>query len=481
MLTRAVDARRWLPRAALPDLMVILERSSSALLALQMQVMAEFADLDRCGDAFELLAHTPGGDGEQGMEALDLAAKEAQDRLAVAEIAASLNIAHRTARVRLEQAQNLTSVPELLAQLRDGALDRGRATMVHEELVGLSDEQKLAVAGAIAPHVFDATTAQLRNRIRREAIAVDPEAAGRREEQARKGRRVSTYAKPDAMTSFTAILPADQAMRIHDFIDTCADRAARPVGDNRTIDQRRADIFAEVFRRLVQDGAVTVDQLLGNVDDLAEQRHRSRRKQGKDVSVQVHLTLESLLGLDLEPGMLERYGPISAELARAIAESAASLRVVLTDLDTGRTKQLGRQATVGSGKDRAGRRRARAGHDPGYRPGQRLRDEVVALWPHCTFPRCRQPSWRSDLDHRDPFNHTAPDDGGATTAENLQPLCRAHHRLKTFTDWTCRRDDDGSLDWISPTGHRYRVEPEPAIARSGRIVEPDNRHGTLSA
>jgi hypothetical protein len=42
-------------------------------------------------------------------------------------------------------------------------------------------------------------------------------------------------------------------------------------------------------------------------------------------------------------------------------------------------------------------------------------------------------------------------------------LCRKHHLLKTFwigpTGWTDQQLSDGTIVWISPTGHRYTRPP----------------------
>jgi hypothetical protein len=72
----------------------------------------------------------------------------------------------------------------------------------------------------------------------------------------------------------------------------------------------------------------------------------------------------------------------------------------------------------------------------------------------CRFPGCNRPATFCDLDHREPF---APDDpaGGRTTAANLHALCRHHHRLKHRGGWTIRRNPDGTTTWTSPSGREY--------------------------
>jgi len=61
----------------------------------------------------------------------------------------------------------------------------------------------------------------------------------------------------------------------------------------------------------------------------------------------------------------------------------------------------------------------------GYRPAPRLARWVRATHRHCRFPGCRRPGSQCDLDHVVPFP------AGGTCADNLAPLCRYHHRLKT--------------------------------------------------
>ncbi len=73
----------------------------------------------------------------------------------------------------------------------------------------------------------------------------------------------------------------------------------------------------------------------------------------------------------------------------------------------------------------------------------------------CTFPGCNQPVWTTDLDHTTPFDHHSPQAGGATTQRNLKPLCRFHHRIKTFGMWRDYQDEYLTAWFQSPTGHTF--------------------------
>ncbi len=135
------------------------------------------------------------------------------------------------------------------------------------------------------------------------------------------------------------------------------------------------------------------------------------------------------------------YGPITAAAARALAVDA-DWRALLTDAASGRLLGLG-QVT--------------------YRPNQALRDDLVARHHTCTFPGCARPSPACDLDHHTPYA-----DGGPTGPDNLGPLCRRHHRLKTHGGWQVRPDhDDGTLTWTSPHGRVYHTRPPTALDHQG--------------
>ena len=73
-------------------------------------------------------------------------------------------------------------------------------------------------------------------------------------------------------------------------------------------------------------------------------------------------------------------------------------------------------------------------------------------------PGCGIPASRCDLDHS-----IAWEDGGHTSLQNLAPLCRGHHRVKHHGRWSVTQLDGGALEWISPAGRRYVVQPERRI------------------
>ena len=94
-----------------------------------------------------------------------------------------------------------------------------------------------------------------------------------------------------------------------------------------------------------------------------------------------------------------------------------------------------------------------------------MREQVILRDPTCVFPGCTHPARTSDLDHitgytPHPPDPDQPDHRGQTHPDNLAPLCRHHHRIKTHGLWHYTRDpDDGSYTWTTPTATTYTVDP----------------------
>lgn len=93
----------------------------------------------------------------------------------------------------------------------------------------------------------------------------------------------------------------------------------------------------------------------------------------------------------------------------------------------------------------------------GYEPTARQHQQTALAAQTCAFPYCEQTVWSCDTDHITPYDPGGPP--GQTTTRNLGKLCRAHHRLKTFTAWSYEQLQPGVYLWTSPHGHRYLCTP----------------------
>jgi hypothetical protein len=231
------------------------------------------------------------------------------------------------------------------------------------------------------------------------------------------------------MAGLWSVLPADEATRVHRTLDAAA-RTARAAGDDRTLDQLRADGLTDlVLHRACPAG----DAALDGTGCCVERRR-------PDAQVVVTVPLSTLIGLDEQPAHLGGYGPVDATTARALAAGGVWRRLV-TDPLSGAVLDLGRTR---------------------YRPTAALAEHVRARDRTCVRPGCSAPAESCDLDHTVGFHPPPgadPAEGGRTSADNLGPLCRRDHRLKTDSGFALRQVAPGRFEWITPTGQRYLVEP----------------------
>ena len=161
-------------------------------------------------------------------------------------------------------------------------------------------------------------------------------------------------------------------------------------------------------------------------------------------TIQVSVALSTLLGLDEQPGELAGSGPIPAAVARRLAADPTGTWLRLVTDPIGKLVDYGRST---------------------YRPPKDLADHVIARDRTCRFKHCARPACRCDLDHEKPWNR-----GGETNEANLNALCCRHHHLRHEAGWTPKRLPDGSIEWTSPTGHKY-VEP-PATYPIDHTTDP---------
>jgi hypothetical protein len=295
-------------------------------------------------------------------------------------VSLALQLPLRTAQTRLAQATTLVrELPRTLAAVAAGSISAAHANVLAEAVWRLPADPELAAAleRAVLPPVLAAgcvTVPQLKRRVRRAVLALDPATAEERHQRAVADRRVEFQPGEDGMASLTALLPAPEAQLIYTRLTAAT--ALLPSQDSRTLDQQRADLFVDaVLSGLPADALPMV--------------------QGRRPAIHVVVCADTLLGLDDQPAQLTGYGPITAGTARRLAaEESGTWRRLLTDPDTGALLDI------------SARR---------YRPPQRLRDYLSARDDTCAFPTCQQPGYRCEPDpHRAPTTTADPPD--ATTS-----------------------------------------------------------------
>lgn len=191
--------------------------------------------------------------------------------------------------------------------------------------------------------------------------------------------------------------------------------------DTRTIDQIRADVFADLLL------AATPSPENGT------------GLQNISARIQVTIAATTLTGADDRPAHLDGHGPLAPEIARCLA-----------GYNTGWTRLFLDPTGLIIETDT-------------YTPTAPMRRFLRARDQHCRFPGCRMPVHRCDIDHT--HDHAR---GGRTRTDNLSHLCRRHHALKhpDIDDrhrWTAHQQPDGTITWTSPLGRNYTDPPRRRV------------------
>lgn len=347
-------------------------------------------------------------------------------RYVAEEAALELRVSRQVARQRVDRSVALVDrLPRTLAAMADGAYEAYAAS----KIVDVTDNLSLAHArevdarldeqvrgGCLAP--CDAT--QLRRAARRLAQQVDPDGQAMRARRARAGRKIELVAGEDAMATLYLDLPAEVAGAAYARIDRDA-RALRNSGDQRTLDQLRADISAAL--------------LLGQPTDT-----------GVGALVYLHMPIDTALTMSDDGAELSGYGPIPGSIARDIAMNPNSVwRKVLTDPASGVACDISRRR----------------------RPTQAMRELIAARDRECPF--CHRPARRCDFDHLTDWS-TA----GETSARNGGAKCEHHHYLKDEPGWGLDYDAESRTATITtPTGRRYTRKRGTLTTRRPRAA-PDS-------
>ncbi len=110
-----------------------------------------------------------------------------------------------------------------------------------------------------------------------------------------------------------------------------------------------------------------------------------------------------------------------------------------------------------------------------YEIPDRIRERVKLVHPVEVFPFGSQETRRTmDLDHLQPYDPLGPP--GQTSTDNLAPLGRFGHRVKTHAHgWNVRRLDPTTLEWTTPHGFTFHVDPTGThrVHAPGQPADPD--------
>ncbi|WP_189670911.1 HNH endonuclease [Promicromonospora soli] len=406
---------------------------------------------------------------------------------AAAEISARLRVPQGEANKHMARGAGLAEHPQVMNALHEGVIDVVKADILLRSGNPLTTEEREEAITLYLPQAPEHTRRWLQDKMN--AFATRLKGSTETTKHAMTRRAVFLDPADNTMAWLSAHLPAADAAAVWDAVEQAAHALRRASGATRTLAQARADaLVALATGRIVvppqpecaprsNEGSAEPSGSTEGVD--APQLPRTTVPAtgctcggctcgGAAVRIipvkpQIRITVPAsmLLGLDNTPGHLDGYGPIPADTAALLATDATWQRLI-TDPLTGILTDYSTTA---------------------YQPGKILRQAVTARDQTCCFLQCDRPAHWADLDHITPYDHGAePSDKstggpGQTRAQNLQPLCRAHHLAKTHHGWTPVRDPDtGITTWTAPTGHAY-TRPGTQIGTTNPAAErPDTGH-----
>jgi hypothetical protein len=369
---------------------------------LQAEARLEASDVAHKLASVAEVAHCPPGDSNSIVE------RDAGEiEYAAVEIAAALTLTRRASETLLERAIWFSwQGQRVWDRMARGSLAPAKATEYQRHLSHLDTETVDSVLDATLEGAGELTTGQLRYQIQKQVMAADPDGAKSSLHEGLRERKVVTHANPD----FTGCLhicsahPIEQGKAMR-HVDHLA-RSLKNLGDERTLDQLRADIALDLLQGKTLDGGPSAEG-----------------------GIHITVSLETLAGFSDLPGDLGGYGPVIADIARQISLEQVDGQWTWTVVDKG--------DVLATGTTR-------------YRPTAAQRRMARASYQTCVAPGCRMPAYNCDLDHRDPHSS-----GGRTHNDNLAPLCRHHHMMRHHTPWQYERLSEGDHKWTSPLGHCY--------------------------
>jgi hypothetical protein len=159
------------------------------------------------------------------------------------EVAAALTLTCRAADRLVSLAVGVTRLPAAAIALAAGRIDLPRAAVFADELAGLDDVAAAAIAAVVGGDAAGLTTSRLRDRLHREVLAFDPQAARKRREKAEKDARVECWAEPSGTWSMAGRdMPPAGVLAADKHLDADA-RALKAAGAPGTLEQLRAAVF----------------------------------------------------------------------------------------------------------------------------------------------------------------------------------------------------------------------------------------------
>jgi hypothetical protein len=340
---------------------------------------------------------------------------------AIPELAARLGLSTAAGQsMILEGLEIRHRLPRLWRAVQAGKVQVWRSRRIaqmtlgeHADVAGWVDEQITPVAQRVGVTTID--------RLIDEAmLRLHPEERELRREEAREQRHVDIHSDgvADGLSTIDIATDTIDALDFDAAIALIASKLAE-LGDTDSLDVRRAKAVG-----ILADPEAALELLATSPSEGTPTPGARPRKQ---IVLHVHLSEAAINGSEPVGRLANERRPVLAETIREWAGRADARVTVLPVIDLNQ----------GAGVEQ-------------YEIPDRIKRRVELAMPTCAHPWCNRPAERCDKDHSVPY-----DAGGPTHTDNLAPLCRRHHRLKTLTAWTYETIAPATYLWTSPHGRRY--------------------------
>jgi hypothetical protein len=415
------------------------------------------------------------------------------------ELAGVLNRTWQSTAGELSYAKSVTErLPRTFTALGAGRIHPVHLSIIEDETRFLKPEDAARADEILSQQAPSLTFGKLRSAAHRLVLKLDPDAAARRKEAARRETHVRAFREASGNAGLIAReMPTDEVLASMQHVEQRA-LDLRAAGVPGTLQELRVQAYLDLLqerdsRTALADPAVNADPA-ANTDPDGNDGPSAGPDQpggpgpngtgrpahpdpGPSLAAQVTITVP-LAALDGDPGACgeaDGFGLVDAEDARALVAAASrnpKTRWCVTALhpdgtaaahacatgrhcwsagqqtaDFLRTLNLTLTPVIRGPCDHAQAQRA-------YRPSRSLRHLVNARNTRCTAPGCGRPAARCDLDHTTPWHL-----GGITCPCNIAPLCRHHHRCKQAEGWWLEQPEPGVLKWRAPSGRTFGTRP----------------------
>ena len=338
----------------------------------------------------------------------------------ITEFAVAVGLSTEAGKSYLGEAVELRyRLPRVWKRVAAGDLVAWKARWIAKATLSLSMEAARFVDARVAAFAHRLRVSELDRLVETAIAQFMPEEAERRRKAAADGRSFNVGKSRtglDGNADVWGTLDVADALDLDAAVAEGAE-ALKTLGSTESLDVRRAQALGAIARR----------QLAFDLNGTDEETPAPARNP-RQVILHVHLSEAAIRG---EAGGLGRFEntrtPITAEQIRQWCGNPDAQVIVKPIIDLNDHH-----------------------HVNAYEVPDRIREQSALITQTCVFPWCTRSARRCDSDHIEPY-----DSGGTTSSDNIAPLCRRHHRLKTHGGWRYARIEAGSYVWTSPHGYTY--------------------------